>query len=125
VLFTCLNELSYPCLYYYKKICQEYERKEKQVDVRKKIEFSMHLNASWLKVLQAQDDVVNKMKGHEEAAKELLSVRCDHCVYKNLLKDLVIQSLLRVKEPSVLLRCRKKGTAIGRGCLGFNCSRVY
>ncbi|PNX97676.1 V-type proton ATPase subunit E-like protein [Trifolium pratense] len=89
-----------------KKIRQEYERKEKQVDVRKKIEYSMQLNASRLKVLQAQDDVVNKMK--EDAAKELLSVSRDHHVYKNLLKDLVIQSLLRLKEPSVLLRCRKE-----------------
>jgi V-type H+-transporting ATPase subunit E len=89
-----------------KKIRQEYERKEKQVDVRKKIEYSMQLNASRLKVLQAQDDVVNKMK--EDAAKELLNVSRDHRVYKNLLKDLVIQSLLRLKEPSVLLRCRKE-----------------
>ncbi|AES93994.1 putative H(+)-transporting two-sector ATPase [Medicago truncatula] len=89
-----------------KKIRQEYERKEKQVDVRKKIEYSMQLNASRLKVLQAQDDVVNKMK--ESAAKELLNVSRDHHVYKNLLKDLVIQSLLRLKEPSVLLRCRKE-----------------
>ncbi|GAU29455.1 hypothetical protein TSUD_227200, partial [Trifolium subterraneum] len=89
-----------------KKIRQEYERKEKQVDVRKKIEYSMQLNASRLKVLQAQDDVVNKMK--EAAAKELLSVSRNHNVYKNLLKDLVIQSLLRLKEPSVLLRCREE-----------------
>jgi V-type H+-transporting ATPase subunit E len=49
----------------------------------------MQLNASRLKVLQAQDDVVNKMK--EAPATELLSVSRDHRVYKNLLKDLVIQ----------------------------------
>ncbi|CAK8539326.1 unnamed protein product [Lathyrus sativus] len=88
-----------------KKIRQEYERKEKQVDVRKKIEYSMQLNASRLKVLQAQDDVVNKMK--EAAAKELLNVSGNPEVYGNLLKELIIQSLLRLKEPSVLLRCRE------------------
>ncbi|KAI5440017.1 V-type proton ATPase subunit E1, partial [Lathyrus oleraceus] len=88
-----------------KKIRQEYERKEKQVDVRKKIEYSMQLNASRLKVLQAQDDLVNKMK--EAAAKELLNVSGDPEVYGSLLKDLIIQSLLRLKEPSVLLRCRE------------------
>ncbi|KAK3021884.1 hypothetical protein RJ639_047388 [Escallonia herrerae] len=70
-----------------KKIRQEYERKEKQVEVRKKIEYSMQLNASRLKVLQAQDDLVSSMK--EAASKELL------------------HSLLRLKEPAVLLRCRK------------------
>ncbi|CAK8579296.1 unnamed protein product [Lathyrus sativus] len=98
-----------------KKIRQEYERKERQVEIRKKIEYSMQLNASRIKVLQAQDDIVSSMK--EVAAKELLNVSHHHLVedilhvghheYKNLLKDLIVQSLLRLKEPSVLLRCRK------------------
>ncbi|CAN1300385.1 V-type proton ATPase subunit E [Linum perenne] len=97
-----------------KKIRQEFERKEKQVDVRKKMivsivfgsEYSMQLNASRIKVLQAQDDVVNSMK--EVAAKDILNVSRDHNGYKKLLKDLIVQSLLRLKEPAVLLRCRKE-----------------
>ncbi|GMP96472.1 hypothetical protein CsSME_00045112 [Camellia sinensis var. sinensis] len=89
-----------------KKIRQEYERKEKQVEVRRKIEYSMQLNASRIKVLQAQDDVVNSMK--DAAAKELLNVSHDHHVYRKLLKELIVQSLLRLKEPAVLLRCRKE-----------------
>ncbi|CAL9151375.1 unnamed protein product, partial [Musa hybrid cultivar] len=97
-----------------KKIRQEYERKEKQVEIRKKIEYSMQLNASRIKVLQAQDDLVNSMK--EDAAKELLNVSHHHHIlnvthhdheYKHLLKELIVQSLLRLKEPAVLLRCRK------------------
>ncbi|KAL5727204.1 hypothetical protein ACHQM5_000424 [Ranunculus cassubicifolius] len=88
-----------------KKIRQEYERKEKQVDVRKKIEYSMQLNASRIKVLQAQDDLVTAMK--EAAAKELLLVSNHHQKYTVLLKELIVQSLLRLKEPAVLLRCRK------------------
>ncbi|XP_021849491.2 V-type proton ATPase subunit E-like, partial [Spinacia oleracea] len=70
-------------------------------------EYSMQLNASRIKVLQAQDDLVNSMK--EEAAKELLRVSGDHHHYKRLLKELVVQSLLRLREPSVLLRCREDG----------------
>ncbi|RYR19534.1 hypothetical protein Ahy_B03g064336 isoform B [Arachis hypogaea] len=89
-----------------KKIRQEYERKQKQVEVRKKIEYSMQLNASRIKVLQAQDDVVSSMK--DSASKELLSVSRNHHEYRNLLKELIVQSLLRLKEPSVLLRCRKE-----------------
>lgn len=87
------------------KIKQEYERKEKQVEVRKKIEYSMQLNASRLKVLQAQDDLVAAMR--ESAAQELLAVSEDHRFYKHLLKDLIVQGLLRLKEPAVILRCRK------------------
>ena len=52
-------------------------------------EYSMQLNASRIKVLQAQDDVVNSMK--EAAAKELLQVSHDHEVYRKLLKDLIVQ----------------------------------
>lgn len=89
-----------------KKIRQEYERKAKQVDVRRKIEYSMQLNASRIKVLQAQDDLVNAMK--EAASKELLLVSGDHHQYRNLLKELIVQSLLRLKEPAVLLRCREE-----------------
>ncbi|KAA8517620.1 hypothetical protein F0562_015094 [Nyssa sinensis] len=88
-----------------KKIRQEYERKSKQVEVRKKIEYSMQLNASRIKVLQAQDDVVNAMK--DSASRGLLNVADDKNAYKKLLKGLIVQSLLRLKEPSVLLRCRE------------------
>lgn len=49
----------------------------------------MQLNASRIKVLQAQDDVVNSMK--EAASKELLNVSKNHHEYKTLLKDLVVQ----------------------------------
>lgn len=52
-------------------------------------EYSMQLNASRIKVLQAQDDVVNEMK--EKASKDLLNVSRDHHVYKRLLKDLIVQ----------------------------------
>ncbi|KAK9668361.1 hypothetical protein RND81_13G055100 [Saponaria officinalis] len=65
----------------------------------------MQLNASRIKVLQAQDDLVNSMK--ESASKELLRVSGHHHNYRELLKELIVQSLLRLKEPALLMRCRK------------------
>lgn len=97
----------------------------------------MQLNASRLKYLQAQDDVVNSMK--EATSKELLRTSNNKNSYKKLLKGLIVQvgtrvslslsfgilvssccpilrlevdpcvrqSLLRLKEPAVLLRCRE------------------
>ncbi|XP_004302519.1 PREDICTED: V-type proton ATPase subunit E2 [Fragaria vesca subsp. vesca] len=88
-----------------KKIRQEYERKAKQVEVKRKIEYSMQLNASRIKVLQAQDDIITSMK--EAAGKELVRVSEDKKAYKKLMKDLIVQSLFRLKEPAVLLRCRE------------------
>lgn len=84
-----------------KKIRQEYERKAKQVEIRRKIEYSMQLNASRIKVLQAQDDLVNSMK--EAAGKELLRVSDDTNGYKMLLKGLIVQVVLDMYS-SFLLR---------------------
>ena len=49
----------------------------------------MQLNASWIKVLQAQDNIFNDMK--EATLKDLLNVSRDHHVFKKLLKDLIVQ----------------------------------
>lgn len=49
----------------------------------------MQLNASRLKVLQAQDDLVNLMK--DTAGKELLRVADEKKAYGRLLKDLIVQ----------------------------------
>ncbi|KAF6985200.1 hypothetical protein CFC21_003097 [Triticum aestivum] len=88
-----------------RKIRQEYERKQKQVDIRRKIEYSMELNAARIKVLQAQEDVVGEMK--ENASKTLVRVTKDTNVYRKILKGLIVQSLLRLRESSVVLRCRE------------------
>ncbi|KAM7265548.1 hypothetical protein ACFE04_003231 [Oxalis oulophora] len=98
-----------------KKIKQDYERKTKQVDVKKKIEYSMQLNASRIKVLQAQDDVVNSMK--ESAANELLQLSNDKKLYQKLLKSLIFQSLMRLKEQAVILRCRQMDRKLVEGVL--------
>lgn len=89
-----------------KRIRLEFERNEKQGDIKKKIEYSKQLNASRLEVLQAQDDLAMSML--EAAGKELLYITRDHHVYKNLLRIFIVQSLLRLKEPAVILRCRKE-----------------
>ncbi|KAL3826209.1 hypothetical protein ACJIZ3_022238 [Penstemon smallii] len=98
-----------------KKVRQEFERKTKQVEVKKKIEYSMQLNASRIKVLQAQDDVVTAMK--DATSKELLRVSDNKNAYKALIKGLIIQSLLRLKEPSVLLRCREMDVNVVKSVL--------
>uniref|UniRef100_A0A7I4F4A4 V-type proton ATPase subunit E n=1 Tax=Physcomitrium patens TaxID=3218 RepID=A0A7I4F4A4_PHYPA len=82
-----------------KKIRQEFERKEKQVEVRRKIEYSTQLNASRLKLLQAQDDLVRKMKEaaenqlRKEAAEKQLQMvgSSDNEDYPKLLEALIIQ----------------------------------
>lgn len=61
----------------------------------------MQLNASRIKFLQAQDDVVNAMK--ESASKELLRVSEDKNAYKRLLKGLIVQVFRIWKDSSYVL----------------------
>ena len=49
----------------------------------------MQLNASRIKILQAQDEAVNSMK--DAAKKALLRLSSDKKVYKKLLKDMMVQ----------------------------------
>mgnify|MGYP002775744196 FL=1 len=50
--------------------------------------YSMQLNASRLKVLQAQDDLV---RGMRESAEKQLGTVTTSASYKHLLKDLIVQ----------------------------------
>ncbi|KAE8667134.1 V-type proton ATPase subunit E [Hibiscus syriacus] len=84
-------------------IRQEVEERANEIFVSAEEEFN--IEKLQIKVLHAQDDVVNEMK--KSTSKELLNVSRDHRVYKNLLKDVIVQSLVRLKEPVVLLHCRK------------------
>ncbi|KAF8703731.1 hypothetical protein HU200_031817 [Digitaria exilis] len=88
-----------------RKVRQEYERKEKQVDVRRKIEYSTELNAARIKLLQAQDDVVTGMR--ESSGEALIRITKDANTYKRILKGLIVQGLLRLREPALVLRCRE------------------
>eukprot|EP00250_Pteridium_aquilinum_P008544 c18027_g1_i1 orf=255-962(-) len=87
-----------------RKIKQEYERKEKQMEIRKKIEYSMQLNNSRLRVLQAQDDLVQDIK--KGAQKQIYDFSSNQRAYKNLIKDLIVQGLIKLKEPFLVLQCR-------------------
>jgi V-type H+-transporting ATPase subunit E len=59
-------------------------------------EYSMQLNASRIKVLQAQDEVVNSMK--DAAKKGLLKISNDKKVYKKLIKDLIVQVFKSIND---------------------------
>ncbi|CAI5939709.1 unnamed protein product [Closterium sp. NIES-65] len=98
-----------------RKIRQEYERKEKQVEIAKKIDYSKQLNASRLKVLQAQDSIVKEMKAAAE--KELLKVSSDTKKYTELLKDVIAQGLVRLNESAVQLRCREADVSAVKAAL--------
>ncbi|KAL4233907.1 V-type proton ATPase subunit E [Mactra antiquata] len=88
------------------KIMEYYERKEKQVELQKKIQNSNLMNQARLKVLKAREDHLKSLI--EEARKQLGKVTSDRTRYKKTLEGLIAQGLFLLLEPEVTLRCRQQ-----------------
>lgn len=87
------------------KIMEYYDRKEKQVELQKKIQSSNMLNQARLKALKVREDHVRTVL--DEARKRLGEVTKDHAKYTQLIEKLIVQGLLQLLEPNVLIRARE------------------
>ncbi|XP_063980362.1 V-type proton ATPase subunit E [Diachasmimorpha longicaudata] len=87
------------------KIMEYYEKKEKQVELQKKIQSSNMLNQARLKVLKVREDHVRNCL--DEARKRLAEIAHDRARYTEVLKLLIIQALYQLMEHHVLLRVRQ------------------
>uniref|UniRef100_A0A7S0YAU0 Uncharacterized protein n=1 Tax=Polytomella parva TaxID=51329 RepID=A0A7S0YAU0_9CHLO len=87
------------------KIRKEYERREAQVEVKKKIEFSKQLNEQRLKVLSAKEAAIQEVI--IEAKQRLKDLTKNPEAYKKLLQNLLIQSMKKIQEKSVTVKCRQ------------------
>jgi len=88
------------------RIMKEFEKKEKQIEIQKKISYSNELNNSRLQVLKAREEGVQRLLA--DAHKRLGSVSKDHASYKQLLHQLIVQGLLRMNESKLQVVCRKQ-----------------
>lgn len=87
------------------KIIEFYERKEKQVELQKKIGASNLLNKSRLEVLKAQEQHVKNVL--HEARSRLTVITGNKAEYAVLLQKLITQGLCQLLEPAVIIRCRQ------------------
>jgi len=87
------------------KIIEFYERKEKQVELQKKIGSSNQLNKSRLEVLKSQEAHIRNVL--HEARQKLHVISQNKPAYKKLLEDLICQGLCQMMEPELFIRCRR------------------
>ncbi|XP_047511354.1 V-type proton ATPase subunit E [Pieris napi] len=92
------------------KIMEYYEKKEKQVELQKKIQSSNMLNQARLKVLKIREDHVRSVL--DEARKRLAEVPNDTKLYSDLLVTLMVQALFQLVEPAVTIRVRQADKAL-------------
>lgn len=83
------------------KIRQEYERKEKQVEVQKRIAHSNEVRYSRLKTLKARDDAMQEVK--KQALAKLPSLTSG-AGYADLLENLILEALTTLAETKVSVR---------------------
>lgn len=87
------------------KIMEYYEKKEKQVELQKKIQSSNMLNQARLKVLKVREDHVRAVL--DEARRRLGEVTRDTGKYSLTLQLLITQGLYQIMEANVLVRGRQ------------------
>lgn len=87
------------------KIMEYYEKKEKQVELQKKIQSSNMLNQARLKVLKVREDHVSNVL--DEARRRLGEITKDEGKYKEILMTLIIQGLFQIMEPNTVIKCRQ------------------
>lgn len=87
------------------KIMEYYEKKEKQVELQKKIQSSNMLNQARLKVLKVREDHVASVL--EECRRRLGQVTHDSARYGEVLSALITQGLLQLMEANVVVRGRQ------------------
>jgi len=91
------------------KIKKDYERKKKTVEVKNKITFSNKLNQARLRKLKAREDIVYALK--DDAKDGLTQISKPGPEYQALLKNLIVQGLLKMNEPKVEVRVRQEDKA--------------
>ncbi|EDW97749.1 V-type proton ATPase subunit E [Drosophila yakuba] len=97
------------------KIMEYYEKKEKQVELQKKIQSSNMLNQARLKVLKVREDHVSSVL--DDARKRLGEVTKNQSEYQTVLTKLIVQGLFQIMEPKVILRCREVDVPLVRDVL--------
>jgi len=88
------------------KIMEYYERKEKQIELQKKIQNSNLLNQARLRILKNREDHIGQTL--EEARSRLANITRDPANYRKMLDGLITQGLYQMLEENVVIRCRQQ-----------------
>ena len=87
------------------QIDEEFSRRYKSHEVKRRIAASNEINANRLRVLQAREAALKHVQA--EAFQELKKIGVPGPQYEDLLRKLILQGLLKLKEDDVSVICRK------------------
>jgi len=88
------------------KLKNEYENKRQQYAIKKRIERSAAITKTKLKKMEARNKCVELIM--DETKEEIIKLlKNDRDVYKEWLRKLLIQGLIKMMEMEVIIKCRK------------------
>ena len=93
-----------------KKLNIEYNNKCKEIDIKRKIEKSTQHNKARLKLLETRNDLMEKLE--KESIKKLSDVKNNKNSYTKIISDLIVQSLIRINEKKIVIKCTKSDVDI-------------
>lgn len=93
-----------------RKIGKDFDAKEKQIEVQRKILVSNEINQSRLNVLKMRDEVIQSILS--ESLDRLAEWTKDAQAYETLLQNLLTQGLIKIGESDVTVICRKEDVAV-------------
>lgn len=97
------------------KIRVEFQKKAKQMEIKRSISRSSAINKARLKKMCAKDQVLKEI--YKISSERLSDLHKDKEKYKSLIIDLIVQSLFYMQEPHVIVRCRDIDKHIVESCL--------
>ena len=88
------------------RVQEEYAKKEKDLQVQQRIAQSAEIGRQTKRRMVARDDLLNKL--YQLARERLAQLsESDADKYVEVLKDLILQGLIKIEEPDIVVRCRK------------------
>lgn len=87
------------------KINEEFDKREKQVELQRKIQSSKMLNMARLQVLKCKETHIKGVLDETRQQLGAITQRPDQ--YRALVEKLLLQGLLQLIEDSVIVRCRQ------------------
>jgi V-type H+-transporting ATPase subunit E len=97
------------------KIQEEYARKEKEREINKRIARSAEIGASRRKKMIARDELLKTLIAEGQGLLKNLTTDENKC--KALLRDLIVQGLIKLVEPEVVIAVRAKDVRLAESVL--------
>ncbi|CUV07582.1 unnamed protein product [Cryptosporidium hominis] len=95
---------------YKEQIRQDLKKKVKRLEVERAIARSTAINKARLKKMAARAQVLTEVV--QQTRKKMCEISTNPTVYEPLLVDLLTQAMLKLLEPTVIVKCRKSDVSV-------------